>query len=195
MVPKKEHAEREEALQKVKEETKLEVPEKSLEEQIAELKEQLAAKEDEARENYNKFLRALADLDNYKRRANQEREQLLGFGTESLIAQFLPVLDNLERALGAAKGGANPEKLVQGVELILRQFEDVLTKQDVTPIKAVGEPFDPTKHEAIMQVETAEHDDGVVLEELERGYMLKSKLLRPSRVRVAKRIDDESKKG
>lgn len=150
----------------------------------AELKKLVREKTAEAENNYNRALRLQADYENLRRRTRQEREELLKFGSEQLIKNLLPVLDNFERALASAGDGG--EKFISGVEMIHRQLNEVLNAEGLTPIPAKGEPFDPNLHEAVMQVEDTGEPENTIAEELRRGYYLKGKVIRPSMVKVAK---------
>jgi molecular chaperone GrpE len=161
-----------------------------------EVRQQLAAKELEAKTNYERFVRQAAELENFKKRASREREDAIRFANESLIKDLLPVVDNLERAVAHASGGGNGKPIVEGVEMVLKSLLDVLTKYGVTQISAVGEPFDPAKHEAMAQVESQSHQPNSVVDELQRGYTLRDRLLRPALVSVAKApISQEKKNG
>lgn len=165
-----------------------------LEAELIELRQQLEAKEVEAKSNYDRLLRQAAELENYKKRTARERDDAVRFANESLIKDLLPVVDNLERAIAHAAGGGNGKPLVEGVEMILRGLLDVLAKHGVSQISATGQPFDPAKHEAMAQVETEIHEPNSVVEELHRGYMLRDRLLRPSLVSVAKAAKSQEKK-
>jgi molecular chaperone GrpE len=149
--------------------------------------EALAASQAEAQKNWDLYLRARADLENYRKRVQREKEDLSRFANENLLREILPVMDNLERALEHARqsDGGNGG-LLQGVELTLGQFQRVLDKFGVTPIRSLGEPFDPARHEALGQVESAEHPPNTVVQELQKGYLLNDRLLRPAMVMVAK---------
>jgi molecular chaperone GrpE len=139
----------------------------------------------EALENRDLYLRARADLDNFRKRAQREREDLLKFSNETILRELLPVIDNLERALHhAAK--ENESGLLQGVELTLGQFSKVLEKFNVVAIDAVGETFDSARHEAIGQIESAEQPVNTVVQMLQKGYLLNERLLRPAMVLIAK---------
>lgn len=154
------------------------------EERIAQLEEQLAAKEAECRENWDRFVRERADLENYRRRANREKEELLNYGTKSLIEEVLPVVDNLERALvHANENGLSG--LVEGVQMTHGMLLTALKKFGVTPIEAAGAAFDPAFHQAMTQVATDQSPPNTVVEEFQRGYLLKERLLRPAMVSVA----------
>lgn len=142
----------------------------------------LTAERDEWR---TKAARAMADLDNFRRRAQKEKEELAVYANQRLVLAILPILDNLERALGAAQAEAGGFK--EGVELIARQFRDVLTKEGVTAIEAMGQLFDPNLHHAVMQVESDEYEEPTVVEEFQKGYRLGDRVIRPSVVKVAKK--------
>lgn len=149
--------------------------------------EALAASQAEAAKNWDLYLRARADLENYRKRAQREKEDLARFANEKIIREILPVMDNLERALEHARQGKdNDEGLVQGVEMTLSQLRKVLEKFGATPFDSVGEPFDPARHEALGQVESSEHPPNTVVQELHKGYLLNDRLLRPALVMVAK---------
>lgn len=128
--------------------------------------------------------RSQADFENYRKRARQEREDTARYGVERLLKALLPVLDNLERALAAMPADG---ALRQGVELTSRQFGDALAREGVTPVEAVGLPFDPRLHEAVTEEESGEHPEGTVLAEFQKGYRLHDRVLRPSMVKVSKR--------
>ena len=150
-----------------------------------ELNDQLAAAQAKAQENHDHYLRARADLDNFRKRAQREKEDLLKFSNETILRELLPVIDNLERALQHA--AIDSEKgLLQGVELTLGQFAKVLEKFNVVAIEATGEPFDPARHDAMGQIESAEQPPNTVVQLLQKGYLLNDRLLRPAMVLIAK---------
>ncbi|MGG1617322.1 nucleotide exchange factor GrpE [Paenibacillus sp. NRS-1782] len=138
----------------------------------------------EAEEHQQRFLRAQADFDNFRRRTLKEKEDLAKYASMKLVTELVPVLDNFERALATAPQG-EAESFTKGVEMIFRQFESVLQAEGVTAMNAVGQPFNPDFHQAIMQVEIEEHEEGIVVEEVQKGYMLKDKVLRPAMVKVS----------
>ncbi len=138
-----------------------------------------------ADENYQRYLRAQADFDNFRRRARLEKEEFAKYASMELLGQLLPVVDNLERALQSARTSNDAEALRKGVEMIAKQFLQVLEKEGLRPIEAVGQTFNPDCHEAIMQVESDEHEQGTVVEEVQKGYVLKDKVLRPAMVKVS----------
>ncbi len=157
------------------------------EEEIARLKSGLEAKEREAKENLDRYLRAVADLDNYRKRTQKELQDAKTFANETLIAEILPVLDNFERAfshIGEDAGGV--ESIRQGVKLIIDQMFGALKGFGLEEIKALGERFDPGIHHAISEEESAGAEPGTVIKEFQKGYFLKGRLLRPSMVAVAR---------
>lgn len=134
----------------------------------------------------NKYLRLYAEFENYKRRVNKDKEELVRYGNESLIHELLPVIDNLEMALKHAPDNIS-SGLVQGVEITLRELRKALEKFGLTAIEAENKPFDPIVHHAMSQVERDDVDENTVVEEFRKGYMLKDKVLRPSFVAVSKK--------
>jgi molecular chaperone GrpE len=142
----------------------------------------------EAAENYDRYLRVSADFDNYKKRMARERTDLIQYGNEKLIRDLLPVLDSLGRALDHATEPNNALLLIEGLRLVEKQFLTVLENNGVQPIQARGERFDPNFHEALFQVDTTEGESNRVVDELEKGYLLNGRLLRPSKVSVSKNV-------
>ncbi len=138
-----------------------------------------------ADENYQKYLRTQADFDNFRRRSRLEKEDFAKYASAKLIEQLLPIVDNFERALGVSRDSKDNDALIKGVDMIFRQLDQVLVGEGLTPIQAVGQPFNPEYHQAIMQVESEDHEEGIVLEEIQKGYILKDKVLRPSMVKVS----------
>jgi molecular chaperone GrpE len=153
---------------------------------LATLQAELKQKEAEAKANYELFLRERAELENFKRRMQRDKSEALRFANEPLVRDLLPVVDNLERAIVHAQGGGNGQPLIEGVQLVLRAFLDVLERHGVTRVSATGEPFDPTRHEAVAQVETEDLPPNSVAEEHTPGYSLHNRLLRASMVSVSK---------
>lgn len=137
-------------------------------------------------ENKNKLLRALADFDNYKKRIAIEREQFVQFANETLISELLPIIDGFGRAMDAAEKIKAGEEMIKGLALIKKQLEDVLKKHGVEEIEALGKPYDANVHEAILQKEH-EGPEGVIIEEMQKGYSLHGRVIRPSMVIVSKK--------
>jgi molecular chaperone GrpE len=154
------------------------------EQEIEMLKAQVEEKAKLAEEEYDRFLRAQAELENYKKRVEREKSALVKYGNEEFVKAILPIIDNLERALDHTPG-ENPDGLLEGIKITLNQLLQVLEKFGVTPIASVGEPFDPSKHEAMMQVESTDHEPNTVVSELQKGYFLNDRLIRPAMVSVA----------
>lgn len=147
----------------------------------------LEEKARQADEYFARLQRLQADFDNFRRRAQKEREELADIVTETIVCKFLPVVDNLTRAVATAKTAqGNDAQLLAGLDMISRQMEEVLTKLQVTSVSCVGEKFDPQKHEAIMQVQDETKEDETIIEELQKGYQLKQRVVRPSMVKVVK---------
>lgn len=150
------------------------------------LEEQLAAANARADENYGKFLLAVADFDNYKKRLQRDMDSIVSSRRRMLLERLLPVLDNLQRALNSNAGG---DTLRGGLEQTLRGFEAVLASEGVTPIAVQGEPFDPRIAEAVGTAPSDDVADDTIVEVTEKGYRLGDDLLRPAKVIVAKRPD------
>lgn len=149
--------------------------------------ENLKAAAAKADENWDRFLRATADLDNYRKRVAREKEELARFTAERVVAALLPALDNLERALDAAQKQGDQAALIEGIQQVHGQFRRTLEEFGLKEVAAhAGHPFDPNLHEAVSQATSAEHPEGHVVEQLQRGYKLADRLLRPARVVVSK---------
>jgi molecular chaperone GrpE len=150
--------------------------------------ESLKAAAAKADENWDRFLRASAELDNYRKRVAREKEELARFTSERVVAALLPVLDNLERALDAAqKHETSNDAMLDGLQQIQSQFRRTLVEFGLQEVIAnAGHPFDPNVHEAVGHVESDQHPEGHVIEQLQRGYKLANRLLRPARVVVSK---------
>ena len=151
------------------------------------LGKKLQEAESEAKETHDKYLRLYADFENYKKRSAREMQDLRKYATETLLKEMLTIVDNLALAIQASNEHANDQNgIVEGVDMTLKQVLDTLEKQNVKPIESVGNPFDPRYHEAFLQEESEEHPDNTVIRELQRGYMLHDRLLRPAVVAVSK---------
>lgn len=153
---------------------------------VEQLQAELAAAREEAQRNREGWARAQAELENYRRRAQKEKEESIQYEVRRLALNFLPVLDNLERALAVPEGG-DASGLVAGVELTVRQFRDALARAGIEAISVnAGDPFDPNLHEAVLQVE-GESEEPVVAEVLQNGYRMGERLVRPAMVKVARK--------
>ena len=149
--------------------------------------ETLANLRQEAEQNRDLYLRARADLENYRKRAQRDKEDLAKFANENILREILPVLDNLERAVEHAGRDDNAQGvLFEGVRMTVDMFGRLIERFGVVPITTVGEAFDPSRHEAVGQIESAEHAPNTVVQELQKGYLLNDRLLRPAMVMVAK---------
>jgi molecular chaperone GrpE len=132
-----------------------------------------------------RYLRLAADFENFRRRKNQELSDRSRYASEDAAKALLPVLDNLRRAVAHAAESGTDDLLVNGLELVVREFEGALEKLGVSPIEAVGQPFDPALHEAIGSADGGDVDVDTVVDEVQRGYRLHDRVLRPALVRVA----------
>ncbi|MFB3897468.1 MAG: nucleotide exchange factor GrpE, partial [bacterium] len=158
------------------------------EKKIAELESQLADKVKEIETLKDKWLRASADFDNYRKRITKEKGEWRDLAQEEVITELLPVIDNFDRALASMLTSIPNEHVAfaEGMQLVHKQFIAILAKYQVTVIDCVGKPFDPHFHEAMMTVQTAEYPEDTVVEEIQKGYMHNDKVIRPSMVKVSK---------
>ncbi|PIU52904.1 MAG: nucleotide exchange factor GrpE [Deltaproteobacteria bacterium CG07_land_8_20_14_0_80_60_11] len=162
---------------------------------LAELHQKLLEKTGEAEENYTRLLRLAADMENLRKRQERERAELLQFANENLIKELLPVVDNLERALDHGRQLEAPEALLEGIERVYQGFLKVLDRFGVTPFDSVGQHFDPALHNAMMQEEAPGVPDCRVIKELQKGYLMNQRLLRPAMVVVARNTPNENTSG
>jgi molecular chaperone GrpE len=150
------------------------------------LREALTAKTQEADRLQERLLRLHAEFENYKKRMAREKTEFLKFANEGLILQFLPILDNLERAIASARAETGSTPLIEGIELIVRLFRTTLEKVGVKPMEVLGQPFDPGFHQAVAQVESSQGEANLVVEEIQKGYLLEGRVLRPAMVKVSR---------
>ncbi len=150
------------------------------------LKERLVKSEEQTKELEDRLLRLAAEFDNYRKRTAREFAYLVKNANERLILELLETLDNFQRALDSAKTKSDYENFHKGVELIYTHMKDLLSKEGLKEIEALGKPFDPNFHEAVTQAESDKYDDGIVMEEIGKGYLLNDRLLRASKVVVSK---------
>ncbi|WPP42775.1 nucleotide exchange factor GrpE [Paenibacillus hunanensis] len=148
-------------------------------------KDELDRAQAHAEEQTQRLLRAQADFDNFRRRTQKEKEDLAKYASAQLITELIPVIDNFERAMATKPEHPELESFSKGVDMIFRQLSDVLKNAGLTTMETVGQPFNPEFHQAVMQVESEEYEEGIIVEELQKGYVLKDKVLRPAMVKVS----------
>jgi molecular chaperone GrpE len=158
---------------------------------IEQLRSELRKVNEQAKDCDDKYLRALAELDNQRKRSMREKEELQKYANERLILEILPVIDNFERAIDAGKQADNVAQMVDGVKMILKQLREILEKEGVAPFESLGEKFDPYKHEALLAIESKEHEPYTVLEEIQKGYTMKDRVIRPAKVTVSKKEEEK----
>jgi molecular chaperone GrpE len=169
-------------------ETAAPVEEESLEGEVEVMDAQALALEASrklADENHERYMRVQADYDNFRRRSRQEKEDFAKYASSKLIEQLLPIVDNFERALAASQTVKDFDALIKGIEMTAKQLDQVLASEGLKSIDSVNQPFNPEFHQAIMQVESAEHEEGIIVEEVQKGYILKDKVIRPAMVKVS----------
>ena len=156
--------------------------------EIAATEDETGALRKERDELHDRWLRSVAEFDNYRRRTERERRERGDAANADLVRDLLPILDNFERALASAPaaGDAASESLYRGVELIYKQLLDAIKKRGAEPFDSLGEKFDPTWHEAVMHEPAGDRPEGEITGELRRGYRIGSRLLRPAQVKVTK---------
>lgn len=167
---------------------KLEIREETL--TVDELQKRLDEKNKEYEELYDRFLRATADFENFKKRAEREKLDHIKFANEDLVRELLPVVDNLERALTSSESSKDTESIRKGIEIIMEQVLKTLKKFGLVSYASLGEKFDPTRHEAVEQVESTEHEASTIILEFQKGYFLNGRLLRPALVTVTKHPEE-----
>ena len=202
MANKKKKEETEDLDNKIAEENKSEVSddkkssdkkESSKEDELAKLNENLEKKDEEIVELKSHIQRLQADFDNFRKQNEKQRQDLINYANEGLIVKFLDVYEDMERAL---ENSNNEEELREGLELIYSKMKTTLEKEGVEEIPAVGEKFDPFKHEALLTVDSPDHENNEIVDELMKGYTLKDKVIKYSKVRVckkAKKVETEDK--
>jgi molecular chaperone GrpE len=164
---------------------------------MKELEEKFKKSEEEAKQSYDRYLRVSADFENYKKRSAREMDDFRKFANQGLVKELLPIVDNLELAIKSANENKNVDnRLLDGVDLTLKEILKIFDKYHVKTIEALGKTFDPRYHEAVMREETDKHPENSITNELQKGYLIHDRLLRPSMVVVAapKRPDDDKEK-
>jgi molecular chaperone GrpE len=162
------------------------------------LETMLQEREKEAKENYERYLRVSADMENLKKRLEKEKNETLRFANEEIIKTLIPVLDNLERAMDHGRGSDNSKGLLEGVEMTYKGFLTVLEKYGVAQIEALGSEFDPNLHEAVMVQEDPQEPPGRVISQAQKGYVMHNRLIRPAMVVVSKKpelTEEETEEG
>ena len=149
------------------------------------LEKDLQKTKDELAEEKDKFVRLQAETDNFRKRLSREKEEFSQYANERLFKELIPIFDNLKRAL--EDPSSDTKSLKEGLEMILKQFSSFLEKEKVEPIKAIGEKFDPTVHEALTSEESDEHDENTIISEFVKGYTINNRVLRPSQVIISKK--------
>ena len=153
--------------------------------EVKKLEEALKKEHERSNEYLNRLKYLQADFENYRKRLDKEIREMTQWGNEKLILSLLSVIDELELALSSGRESENKEALLEGVEMTLRKMYATLGREGLAKIDAVGKAFDPSLHEVAMKVPTKEHDEGVVIEEVRKGFMLSGKVIRPSMVKIA----------
>lgn len=137
------------------------------------------------------MLRLAAEMDNYKKRVDKERQSLIKYGSQGILQELLPILDNFERAIESANKSKDFDSFLEGVGMIFKQMSAALERKGISTIDAIGETFDPNIHEAVMQVASDKYSENTVVEELQKGYVLHDRVIRPAMVAVSKGTGEE----
>lgn len=155
------------------------------EDKIESLQSKIESLQQEKEEMQQRTLRIQAEFDNFKKRSQKEKEADRKYKAQAIVTELLPAIDNFERALEIETTEATAS-LVEGITMVYRQLQDALKSQGVEPIESIGKPFDPNLHHAVMQIEDEEIESNTVVEEMQKGYMLKDRVIRPAMVKVNK---------
>jgi molecular chaperone GrpE len=167
-------------------ESEVNTPE-ALDQDLTELYEHVQKAIDERDSLKDQLLRTMADFQNYRKRVQDEKRQIEERANERFVVGLLPVLDNFERGIAAAENGGSLESVVEGIKAVERQLKSVLESQKVVRVASLGKPFDPDLHEALAAVEVGDKPEGTIVDEIEAGYKLGDRVIRPARVRVSKK--------
>ncbi len=162
--------------------------------ELALLQESLAEQKKKTEDYYDQLLRLKAEFENYRRRVEKEKVELVKFGQEDIFLKLLPLVDNLERALKAAKEHDNHKTILEGLMLIDKEFKNFLKQEGVEPIKTHKEKLDPSLHHVVSQEERTDFEDEQIIEEIQKGYNFKGRVIRPALVKVAKKIKEKEEK-
>lgn len=171
----------------IEEETPAEQPETGGGDELTLLKQEVQKQKEEAQKNYEQYLRALAEADNTRKRMQRDKEEYMKFSNLPLIKKLLPVVDDLERAMQAADTSQDYGVLSKGVEMINRRLQDIIREQEVLAIETAGQLFDPQFHQALVVEESSEHEENTILEEMQKGYTMHGRVIRPSLVKVSRK--------
>jgi len=163
----------------------------NVEGELSEIKKIVQEKNDLSKEYLKRLERLQADFENYKKRQEKKQKEFIEFANEGLINNLLSVIDNLERALDSTENEKNAKAIKEGIKNTLKGFHNILKKEGVMPMKSVGHRFDPYRHEAVIKTETDKHSEDIVMEEFQKGYYIKSKVLRPAMVKVAVSVKEK----
>ncbi len=164
---------------------------KNVEEELLDIMEIVQEKDNFSKEYMERLERLQADFENYKKRQEKKQKEFIEFANEGLINNLLSVIDNLERALDSTKNEKDIKAIKEGINNTLKGFTNILKKEGVMPMESIGHRFDPYRHEAVMKTETDKHSEDIVTEEFQKGYYIKSKVLRPAMVKVAVSIKEK----
>jgi molecular chaperone GrpE len=164
-----------------------EVPKEGLEDEAKALEEGLEKERARAEEYLNRMKYLQAEFENYMKRMERERAGLMRMGKEELILKLVPILDDLERALDAGRKDRRSRPMVEGLEMVIKNFKEVMGSEGLSEIDAFGKPFDPSLHEAVSKCETSDYPENTVVKEIRRGYILNGRVIRPSLVEVSVR--------
>jgi molecular chaperone GrpE len=151
----------------------------------SELAQALAAKEEEVKNLNDRYIRLAAEFENYKRLSQRDQRDQAKFANETLLKEVLPIVDNLQRAIDFSQSTAGCEPLIQGVQLTLKQFLEALSRFGVKQVASIGEPFDPSRHQAVAKIESKDQPHNTIVQEHQPGYLLHDRLLRAAMVTVA----------
>lgn len=150
-----------------------------------ELQQEIDNTREEAKKNYDLYMRALADAENIRKRSQRERDEYIKYATLPIIKKLLPIMDDFQRAIHAGESSQDFEALYKGVEIIVGHLEQILEAEGVETIECLGKPFDPQLHQPLMVESSEEYEDNMVIEELQKGYKMKGRVVRPSLVKVS----------
>lgn len=164
---------------------------KNVEEELLDIMEIVQEKDNFSKEYMGRLERLQADFENFKKRQEKKQKEFIEFANEGLINNLLSVIDNLERALDSTENEKDIKAIKEGINNTLKGFTNILKKEGVMPMESIGHRFDPYRHEAVMKTETDKHSEDIVTEEFQKGYYIKSKVLRPAMVKVAVSIKEK----